>query len=276
MPRLACDISQSLWDAINEVASENGETIGHLVSRSLADTLQLEHGTLFQVSTSGALVEGVLDGVVSVETLREHGNFGLGTYADLDGEMIALDGVFYRVRSDGSVHVEEGSSLSPFALVTHFNPEITITLRPFATVGALCAQLDELRGSDNLFYAVRLCGTFSHLHNRAACKVGKDGTLVQAASRQGEFHSNEITGTMVGFWTPQYVKAVGVTGWHLHFISDDRNLGGHVLGAAGNVIQAEVEHLDDFRIALPETPEFLMSDLNFDPAPTLDKVERSS
>ena len=123
MPRLACDISQSLWDAINEVASENGETIGHLVSRSLADTLQLEHGTLFQVSTSGALVEGVLDGVVSVETLREHGNFGLGTYADLDGEMIALDGVFYRVRSDGSVHVEEGSSLSPFALVTHFNPE---------------------------------------------------------------------------------------------------------------------------------------------------------
>ena len=81
---------------------------------------------------------------------------------------------------------------------------------------------------------------------------------------------------MVGFWTPQYVKAVGVTGWHLHFISDDRNLGGHVLGAAGNGIQAEVEHLDDFRIALPETPEFLMSDLNFDPAPTLDRVERSS
>jgi acetolactate decarboxylase len=275
MPHLACDISQSLWDALNQTASQNGETISHLVSRALADTLQIEHGTLFQVSTSGALVKGVLDGVVSVETLREHGNFGLGTYADLDGEMIVVDGVFYRVRSDGSVHVEGGSSLSPFALVTHFNPETKSTLRPFATMDALCMHLDALRGSDNLFYAVRLRGTFSHLHNRAACKVGEDGTLVQAASLQGEFKSDGITGTMVGFWTPHYIKTVGVTGWHLHFISDDRSLGGHVLGAAGNAIEAEVEHLDDFRIALPETAEFLMSDLNFDPAPTLDKVEKS-
>ncbi len=64
MPRLTCDISQSLWDALHAAARESGESVAHLVSRALADTLQVDHGTLFQVSTSGALVEGVFDGVV--------------------------------------------------------------------------------------------------------------------------------------------------------------------------------------------------------------------
>ena len=61
-----------------------------------------------------------------------------------------------------------------------------------------------------------------------------------------------------------------------HFISDDQSHGGHVLGVAGKQIEAEVEHLDDFRIALPETEAFLASNLNFDPTAILDKVERSS
>jgi acetolactate decarboxylase len=276
MPLLTCDISQSLWDALNASTLENGETIAQLVSRALADTLQIDHGTLFQVSTSGALVQGVFDGVVSVSTLREHGNFGLGTYAGLDGEMIVLDGVFYRVRSDGSVHEAGDESLSPFAMVTHFNPERTTRLRPFATIDALCAELDSLRGSDNLFYAVRLRGKFSHLHNRAACKVGPNVMLAEAALLQGETHADDVAGTMLGFWTPHYVKAIGITGWHLHFISDDQSRGGHVLEAAGEEIEAEIEHLDDFRIALPETKEFLASDLNFDPTAILDKVEKSS
>jgi acetolactate decarboxylase len=61
MPQLTCDISQSLWNALQAAAAENRETISHVVSRALADSLQIEHGTLFQVSTSGALVEGVFD-----------------------------------------------------------------------------------------------------------------------------------------------------------------------------------------------------------------------
>ena len=276
MPILTCDISQSLWDALNKMALENRETISHLVSRSLADTLQIDHGTLFQVSTSGALVRGVLDGAVSVATLREHGNFGLGTYADLDGEMIVLDGIFFRVYSDGTVREADEDSLSPFAMVTHFDPETMTRLRPFATIGDLCVALDTLRNSENLFYAVRLRGEFSHVHNRAACKVEAKVTLGEKGLEQGEFHSYNVVGTMIGFWTPNYVKTVGVTGWHFHFISDDQSHGGHVLGVAGKQIEAEVEHLDDFRIALPETEAFLASDLNFDPTAILDKVERSS
>ncbi len=275
MPRLTCDISQSLWDALQSAARENGETIAHVVSRALADSLQVEHGTLFQVSTSGALVQGVLDGAVSVATLRAHGNFGLGTYVDLDGEMIALDGAFYQVRSDGSVRLADDAQLAPFAMVTHFSPERVTAMQPFATMAEMCAQLDAQRSSDNLFYAARLRGRFRHVHNRAACKVGAQETLAEAAAHQGEFHTDDVTGTMLGFWTPAYVKAVGVAGWHLHFISDDHRFGGHVLGASGAGIDVALEPLDDFRIAIPETPAFLASDLTQDPSAILDKAEKA-
>ena len=42
--------------------------------------------TLFQVSTSGALVAGLYQGAVSTAVVLQHGDFGLGTFADLDGE----------------------------------------------------------------------------------------------------------------------------------------------------------------------------------------------
>jgi acetolactate decarboxylase len=275
MPELLCDISQSLLDALQSAARENGETISHVVSRALADSLQVEHATLFQVSTSGALVEGVLDGVVTVATLREHGDFGLGTYVDLDGEMIVLDSQFYQIRSDGTVRLADDGQLAPFAMVMHFRPEKTVTLAPFATLAELCAQLDALRTSDNLFYAARLRGRFGHVHQRAACKVGPHETLAQAAAHQGEFRADGVTGTMAGFWTPAYVKAIGVAGWHLHFLSDDRRSGGHVLGAAGYGIELAMEHVDDFRVAIPETAAFLKADLSRDPSAVLDKAEKA-
>jgi acetolactate decarboxylase len=275
MPQLVCEISQSLWNALETAARENGETIAHVVSRALADSLQIEHGTLFQVSTSGALVEGLFDGVVSVATLRQHGDFGLGTYVDLDGEMIVLDGAFYQIRSDGSIRLADDSQLAPFALVTHFAPEGTTTMRPFGTMTEMCAQLDELRTSDNLFYAARLRGRFRHVHNRAACKAAPHETLVQATAHQGEFQADDVNGTMAGFWTPGYVKGIGVPGWHLHFLSDDHSFGGHVLGASGEGVELALEHLDDFRIAIPETAAFLATDLSRDPSAALDKAEKA-
>lgn len=275
MPRLTCDISQSLWDALHQAAHENGETIAHVVSRALADRLQVEHGTLFQVSTAGALVQGVLDGAVTVGTLREHGNFGLGTFVDLDGEMVVLDGAFYQIRSDGSVHQAEDRQQAPFAMVTHFSPERTEVLQPFASLAELTGQLDRLRTSDNLFFAARLSGTFRHVHNRAACKVGPHESLAESAAHQGEFHTDAVRGTMVGFWTPSYVKSIGVAGWHLHFLSDDRRYGGHVLGAAGDGITVAIETLDDFRIAIPETAQFLTSDLSQDASAVLDRAEKA-
>src|ERR1700689_4338832 len=98
MPNLICEISQSLMNTLQARSRTTGEPIDHIVMRALADHLEVTHATLFQVSTSGALVEGISQGVVTVGELKRHGDLGLGTFADLDGEMVIADGGFWRVR----------------------------------------------------------------------------------------------------------------------------------------------------------------------------------
>jgi len=83
----------------------------------------LTRSTLYQVSTANALIEGIYDGAVRVGTLRKHGDLGLGTFENLDGEMVILDGHFFQVRSDGSVREAGDDVLSPFAVVTYFKSE---------------------------------------------------------------------------------------------------------------------------------------------------------
>ena len=67
-----------------------------------------EPHVLFQASTIAALLEGAYDGDLSFAELAEHGDLGLGTLNGLDGEMIALDGRFYRADVDGSVTEVDG------------------------------------------------------------------------------------------------------------------------------------------------------------------------
>ena len=101
MPYLEIPISRGLWRALLEHTERTREPLAHAVSKALADYLQVSHHTLYQVSTSAALVEGIYQGAVRVGTLREHGDLGLGTFENLDGEMVVVDGQFFQVRGDG-------------------------------------------------------------------------------------------------------------------------------------------------------------------------------
>src|SRR5215813_3883714 len=100
---------------------------------------EVAHHTLYQVSTATALVEGIYQGAVRVGTLREHGDLGLGTFENLDGEMVIVDGQFFQVRSDGSVRECDDDALSPFAVVTRFMPEAEVTLDQCPDLGHLAA-----------------------------------------------------------------------------------------------------------------------------------------
>src|SRR5262249_1365537 len=118
--QLHTTISRGLWRALAAHVERTNEPLGHIVSKALAEYLQVSHHTLYQVSTSTALVEGVYEGAVRIGNLREHGDLGLGTFENLDGEMVAVDGQFFHVRSDGSARECRDDELSPFAVVTRF------------------------------------------------------------------------------------------------------------------------------------------------------------
>jgi acetolactate decarboxylase len=43
--------------------------------------------------------------------------------------------------------------------------------------------------------------------------------------KQRVFELADVDGAMLGFRLPDYVEGIEVSGWHLHFISEDRSRG---------------------------------------------------
>lgn len=266
-------LSDTLWHALEKRHRETGEPIPHIVRTALAEYLEIDHATLFQVSTSSALVEGIYKGAVSIGHLREHGDFGLGTFEGLDGEMVALEGRFFQVCSDGTVRAAADSDLSPFAAVTRFQAEHSIEVAECRELASLLARLDAMRESKNVFYAIRIDGSFPFVHTRAMCKSDEGTPLVVAAAHQPQFKLHNVTGTLVGFWSPEYVKTLEVPGYHLHFITEDRSAGGHLMECSGRGLHVAIQQVLDLRIALPENEDFLKADLTRDPTADLDQAE---
>lgn len=268
-------ISTSLWEALWLRSANSGQSIAHIVQVALAEALDLEHHSIFQVSTSGAIVEGLYQGCVSVADLRRHGDFGLGTFDQLDGEMIMIDGQCFQARSDGSVVEASDDEFTPFAVVTNFHSDETFELAEISSWDQLEAQLDDCRTSENAIVGIRIHGTFESLRVRAACKSELGIDLVAATSSQSEFAFENITGTLVGFWSPGYTRAISIPGYHVHFISDDRHSGGHVLGLSAGKLSVDLHHVSDVHLAIPETQAFLEADLSGDTTQALETAERA-
>jgi acetolactate decarboxylase len=264
MPEITTTIPDSLMAALQERQERTGESPEQIVIAALADALEVEHPTLFQVSNSTALTQGVFDGAVTIRELKAHGDFGLGTFEGLDGEMIVLDGVVYRADADGNVTVADDAALAPFAVITEFPEEPPFTLPTVTSFSGLAAQLDAHRQSDNLFYAARLDGHFSRIKARAFPRQPDGTSLVEAAAAQSEFTFTDVDATLVGFWTPTYARTINVAGWHIHALTADYLRGGHVLDVEATNLQVRTAELADVRMAIPDTEDFLEADLTQD------------
>jgi acetolactate decarboxylase len=275
MPTLNCEISHHLQVALEERAKTTGESISRIVTTAIFRTLEMPVHTLFQVSTSGALVQGIYERAVSSTFLLNYGDFGIGTFDNLDGEMVVLDGAIYQVRSDGTVTRIVDDTGTPFAVVVHFvadQDQIIDSASSFEDLTKICNQY---RDSDNLFYAFRIDGHFDHIHTRAM-KATLDGLpLAQAAAVQPEFEFKDVEGTLIGLWSPQFSSALNVAGYHFHFLSKDRTKGGHLLECSGKNLRVRVERLNDFHLSLPESEEFLRADLTKDIAKDLAYAEQT-
>jgi acetolactate decarboxylase len=275
MPTFTCHISQSLQNTLEKRSQETGESTSHIVSSSLSQCLGLPQHTLFQVSTSGALVQGVYEKAVSSNFLLNYGNFGLGTFENLDGEMVVVDGAIYQVRSDGKVLKIGDDVGTPFAVVTHFIADQDQSIESASSFEEVTKICNRYRDSDNLFYAFRIDGHFAHIHTRAM-KATLDGLrLAKAAAIQPEFEFTDVVGTLVGIWAPQFSSALNIAGYHFHFLSEDRTKGGHLLECSGKNLRVRVERLNDFHLSLPESEEFLRADLTRDTSKDLAYAEQA-
>jgi acetolactate decarboxylase len=275
MRQITCRIPYSLYTVLERRMRASKESRDHIVAEALSQSLETPIHTLFQVSTSAALVEGVYQGAVRVSRLLSHGDFGVGTFVDLDGEMAVLDGVCYQILANGTVAQVDGDRLIPYAVVTRFSSAFRSDHQEIPDFAALTAACDRLRESSNVFYAFRIRGMFHTVNARVMKPVPKGTTLKAAASVQQEFRFEELRGTLVGIWSPAFAASFSVPGYHFHFLSEDRKSGGHVLDCRASDVQIEGCAMNEMHVSLPETEDFLKADLTRDPQADLMKAERN-
>ena len=187
----------------------------------------------YQTSTMSALLNGIYNGETTVAELLRHGDVGLGTFNELDGEMAVLDGICYRMRVDGSVSKVAPETRTPFATVTHFVPADQLTIADTTDREQLEALIDRELGTPNSVHAVQLTGAFSHVRTRTVSRQPKPyPPFVEATANDPIISHENVSGTMIGFRSPNFVQGITVAGYHLHFVDDARHRGGHVLDFA--------------------------------------------
>src|SRR3954454_19615726 len=212
-----------------------------------------EPHVLFQASTIGALLDGAFEGDLSFAELAEHGDLGLGTLNHLDGEMIAIDGGFFRADVDGDVTRIGPEERTPFAVVTALAPTLDEPL-PDQELGheELLARLDQLVPADASSCAIRLDGSFGLVRARSVPRQEPPyRPLTEVVADQHVFELREVEGTMLGFRFPTYVEGIEIAGYHLHFISADRSRGGHVLDSSSSGLRVRLDPSDDLHVELP-------------------------
>lgn len=221
-----------------------------------------------------ALVEGIYEEKIPFTEVKKHGDFGLGTFDHLDGEMIMLDGQIFQILSDGRVEEIDDDALTPFACVTFFQAEQEAMLSGDHAYDDFMAWLEKLLPSPNLFYALRIDGSFSYIKTRSVPKQECYRPLVEVAAEQPIFEFEAIEGTLAGFYTPEFMGSLSVPGMHLHFLSADQRHGGHLLECRPHKAKVGVQVLDKMELGLPLSEAYLHWDFHRNINEDLEKAEK--
>ncbi|MBF4572461.1 acetolactate decarboxylase [Herbiconiux sp. VKM Ac-1786] len=212
---------------------------------------------VYQTSTMAALLSGLYDGDVTIEQLLTHGDFGLGTFNHLDGEMVVLGGICYHLRDDGSVHIASPTDKTPFAAVMHFRSTQSFDVTVPTSLADLTTRIDHVTDGVNLPVAVRVDGTFAPLRTRTVGEQQKPyPPLTEAAAHEAISTLDETRGTVAGFRTPSFEAAISVAGYHLHYVDDSRSHGGHVLDLTLTGGRVSIAPISELRLVLPDTADY--------------------
>ncbi|MBP2169043.1 acetolactate decarboxylase [Erwinia toletana] len=218
---------------------------------------------IYQTSLMSALLSGVYEGSTTIGDLLKKGDFGLGTFNHLDGELIAFDREVYQLRADGSANKARHDQRTPFAVITFFNPQYQHRFSHPASRDEVHQVINQQISSDNQFCALRLEGHFVQVDTRTVpCQHRPYKPMMQAVEEQPTFHFNQRNGVLIGFRSPRYMQGINVAGYHEHFITADRQGGGHVLDyqlQQGTLTFGEISKLV---IDLPDDEDFLNANLN--------------
>lgn len=225
----------------------------------------VEADRITQVSLINSLMLGQYDGFVPLSRLLDAGNFGLGTLDALDGELIVLDGEAYQVRSNGEVREAAKEATTPFAVVTPFGEDGSFACLPCSSLAELDRHLDGAIPSRNNFVAIRIEADLARIVLRSVPRQEKPyRPLVETNKTQTVWRYENVRGTFIGIRSPQWAHGITVPGYHWHFLSADRRLGGHVFDCEirGGTVRYDV--CGDWTVKLDRSESFDRTDVAAD------------
>ena len=234
----------------------------------------MKGSSLFQVSLLQALSLGDYHGTVTIDELKEHGDIGLGTFDGLDGEMIVLNGIVYKAAGDGSVSVvDEGTT--PFANVTFAKDDVSVNISTASFREFEDRMAEFLRKDANSVCFIKIHSEFKGITIRSIARQDPPyRRLAEVLSKeQVVWGHKDICGTVVGVYCPAYMSMMNNHGWHLHFISDDRKVGGHILDLEMNDAECLLTKTDSMIVMLPDTESFQSLDLSQDQERDIRSIE---
>ena len=211
-----------------------------------------DRDTLFQIEAFNTFSTGKYDGYMPYSELAEHGDFGIGTFHELDGEMIALNGIFYQIPIDGKPKQVDPTIKAPYATVTFFEADITKTLENSVNYLEIQNIIPSLMPTENAIYGIKISGTYIYAETRSVPAQTKPyPTLAEVVENQSIFFLNNVSGTAVGFWFPSSMDGVDYAEYHLHLITDDNSAGGHLLDFIVENATIEIDQTNSFNLILP-------------------------
>lgn len=205
-----------------------------------------------------AFVNKVFEGDLTVKELKTKGDIGLGSYTKLDGELVMLDGIPYQINEEGKVRVPTDDSKIVYANSTFFEKDYGFKINETVNYEKLRAMINDQLPSKNMFYAFKIHGNFKYMNCGGLHKQEppfEDGLDILIPNRP-LFERENFSGTMVGFFCPEFIGDINVAAYHLHFISDDKTFGGHVMDFETDGLEVELDEMKSYQFDLPDTEAY--------------------
>ncbi len=216
-----------------------------------------------QFSFVDALVAGLFEGAFAASAVHAAGDFGLGCGDALDGELVLLDGELFRCPGAGGVIRVCPDELVPFAEVALFEPTLVQSVTGPLDERTFEHLIDSLVPSANLFYAIRVDGLFDRMTVRDAVRQQQPFRgLADAVKDQRVASVANTRGAMIGFRGPDVFQGLSVAEFHLHYLDESREFGGHVTDYDLVEGTLSIEAYASFTVHLPEVASYLDAELD--------------
>lgn len=213
--------------------------------------------SIYQYSTLSALLEGIYDGEMTIGGLKKQGDFGIGTFNALDGELIMFKGRCYKATSDSKTITMNDTVKTPFAAICNFRSDTVIRINHRVKIKTLESYLDSIISKPNLIFAYQITGKFDTIVIRSVPKQEKPyKRLIEAYKKQGVFTLTDQEGVLLGYKFPKYLKDVNMDDYHFHFLSNDKTKGGHLLNCSILSAEVSVAYIRNYNLQLPDNSYF--------------------